>query len=1027
MADFDLFDLVGLAFDPPETNARQVKKKIEQKKTELGSALGRETQQTSRDILQGQIDYLDGIISSILSTDGKKIIDSAFKPLADEKTATELSALSATVELLAITGEHTVTEATIRHYKKESRLSVEHVKKAFTDAGFEIIDRDPLAAFPKFPTNAERIYSELAALRRTKDPNPKGADTSVIVDLYSFAAYISNDTENIALYRAMETKELWAIFDPASRKYSQRNDDLGKLCGSLSAAAKTYVFNSDENRASYEQHLIYHSEELTKLFATMKKAPEATLLNSKFADPCIKIICNYFPEYEVALAIYNKEAGFTDSYYWPTAWVYTIRCSYCGSISEFESEADAMKANTCKNCRKPLFKKCDKCGKAIPVFKDSCPHCGYVFASAALFTKYFQQAEAAFRKSDFDTARQFLFQAQTAAPGEKARIDQLSQRIDKEEAVLKEPINRLRQLITEQRYCTAKTELGTIIKKYPNLNITEFAQIISLEVSKADKLFSLASTYPASKKADVCVAILMQCVDYPPALSFLQATSPLPSGSITVTPVSSSGTINISWGHSTEQGISYRLVRKKGRVVISSENDGDILVDKTTSTSFTDKNIKPGYEYTYSVFTMRFGVYSPPVSKSGMLYSDVKNCNVSQRGSGVRITWDAPDNSRGATVIRSCDGINTTLTETAHGSFEDTSTQYGKTYTYKVLANYDGGVRSSGIESIITPLPSVDTFTIRASQVRENIYKLVWTIRQRGIDLRVMVNGNLSVESKSDDASVQIALPKETYCSITVLAYSSGKWIKSENSIEINTYTSCAIDKKTTCMEESMISGRNGISYRIDLKICLAGRIPSNVSAFYYTVRTANSTNRWASLEEIGKSSDIQRVTLSTYQKHGYIPYQDFILNETTFFISVFTCYSAGSKEIVSEPQKLKFDRPLKANLFWAVSYGMFDGLKLSVELSGNRPLEYVPELILCACDANQFLASQDDKNAQMIIRIPSVDLDAPVTVYRKTYTVNTELPVKYLKKCKYFLFEQDTTSGDNIMLRWKQGFSGKV
>ena len=135
MADFDVFDMVGLAFDPPETNARQVKKKIDQKKAELGSTLGRETQQTNRDALQAQIDYLDGIAIQILSPDGKKLIDSAFKPLADRKTAAELSSLSATVELLAITGEHTVTEATIRHYKKESRLSVEHVKKAFTDAG----------------------------------------------------------------------------------------------------------------------------------------------------------------------------------------------------------------------------------------------------------------------------------------------------------------------------------------------------------------------------------------------------------------------------------------------------------------------------------------------------------------------------------------------------------------------------------------------------------------------------------------------------------------------------------------------------------------------------------------------------------------------------------------------------------------------------------------------------------------------------------------------------------------------------
>ena len=92
-----------------------------------------------------------------------------------------------------------------------------------------------------FLLNADRIYSELAALRRTKDPNPNGADTSVVDDLYSFAAYISNDTENIALYKAMDTKKLWEIFDPASRRYSQRNDDLGKLCGSLSAAGKKHM------------------------------------------------------------------------------------------------------------------------------------------------------------------------------------------------------------------------------------------------------------------------------------------------------------------------------------------------------------------------------------------------------------------------------------------------------------------------------------------------------------------------------------------------------------------------------------------------------------------------------------------------------------------------------------------------------------------------------------------------------------------------------------------------------------------
>ena len=1029
MADFDLFDMVGLAFDPPETNAKQVKKKIDQKRAELGSALGRETQQTNRDALQTQIDYLDSVVSQILSPDGKKIIDSAFKSFANEKITVELNELLGTVELLALTGGHTVTASTIRYYKKESRLSMEHVKKVFSDAGFEIIDKNPLKAFPKFPTNAERTYQELVALRKTKDPNPDGADTSVIEDLYSFAAYISNDVENRASYRMKGTKELWEIFDPASRRYSQRNDDLGKLCGSLSAAAKTYVFNSDENRAAYERYLVYRSEELTKLFVTMKKPPEATLLDPKFADPCIKIICNYFPVYEEALAIYNKEAGFTEEYYWPTAWTYTIKCSYCGAISEFESEAEAMKDNKCQNCHRPFFKKCDKCQRLVLVQAEKCPFddCGYIFASAELFAKFYQQAEAAFRKNDFDTARQSLFQAQMAAPGEKSRTDQLEKQIDKQEEVFREPISKLRGLIAERKFHTASIKLGEIIKKYPDLNVTEFDEIISKELSKAEQLLASTGDCSVSKKADMCVTILMQCADYPLALSFLRANKPLPCSDITVTPAPRTGSINISWEHSMEQGVSYRLVRKIGEGMPTSENDGEVLIEKTMETSFVDEGIKSGITYTYSVFTVRCNVYSSPVSESGMIYSDVKNCRVSQRETGVRITWDVPDNSCGAMITRTCEGVTVMLTEKAYGSYEDLDIQYGKTYTYKVFANYDENCKSLGVESIITPLPTVDTFSIYASQVQDNTYKIFWSIKQRGIDLRVIVNGGLIAEAKSDDVAIQASLPKETYCELEVLAYSGGKWIKSENTIKVNTYSACKIDKKVTHMDESMMSGRNGVNYRIDLKIYLSEPIPSNVSAFYYTIRTVKSKNKWAALEEVGKSSDIQRISLATYQKQGFIFYQDFVLNETAFFVSVFTCYSVEGKEIVSEPQKMKMNRPLNANLFWAVSYGRFDGLKLSIELKGNKPIEYVPELYLCVSDNNQFIISQNDKSAQTIMRIPSVDLDMPVTEYQKIYSVKTDFPIRYLKKCKYFLFEQDMTNGDNIMLRWKQGFLGKI
>lgn len=1027
MADFDLFDMVGLSFDPLETNARAVKRKIEQKKAELGSALGRATQQTDRDLIQSQIIFLENIVKIILTSDGKKIIDSELKSLADKKTTAELESLTATIALLSLTGGHTVTESTIRHYKKESRLSVEHVKKAFTDAGFEIINKDPLAAFPKFPTNAERIYAELATLRQTKDPNPNGEDTSVITDLYAFAAYICSDVSNVVQYRSMTTSELLDIFNSASRRYSQRNDDLGKLCGSLSAAAKTYVFNSDDNRVAYEKHLLYKSNELTKLFSTMKRAPESALLDPKFAEPCIEVICNYFTEYEVALAIYNKEAGFTDRFYCPLSWRYTIKCGFCDHVNTFPGEADAQKANICENCKKELFKKCTKCGKLVPYSKEVCPYCKYVFASAALFSKYFQQAEAAFRKGEFDFARKCLFQAQTAAPGEKSRIDQLSRQIDKQEVAYKEPINRLRQLIAERKFQAARAELSLTIKKYPALNISEFEQTVRTELLKADSLFAAVANSSASKKADVCVTILMQCSDYAPAIGFLRTTAPLPCDIIRVSPVSESGVINVSWSRSMEQGVSYRLLRKIGNKASISENDGSILLDDSTTTSFTDESVKPGQVYCYSVFTSRFQVFSKPTSDEGILYSDVKNCHVFQRGSVIRITWDSPQNSRGVTLFRICDGEKVVLTETGHGSYEDPDVQYGKTYTYIICANYNDGRKSPGIERVITPLIMIDSFSIRANKVKDNIYKITWSIRSCEVDLRIMVNDRLTAEVKSNESFTQISLPRETFCIIKVLAYSGGKWISSDNRIEVNTYTSCGIDKKATRMEEKRISGRNGLIYRIDLRICLSGKIPSNVIGFYYSVRTTKSSTRWASLDDIGTTSDIQKVSIATYQRQGAILFQDFVLNETAFFVSVFTIYTSGGKEIVSEPQKVKIDRPLLANLFWSVSYGMFDGLRLSIEINGNRPIDYIPELILCVCEDDQFLVSHDDNNSQIIMDIPSTDLDKPQTDYKKIYIVKTDLSLRYIKRCRFFLFEKETISGDNITLRWKQGFLGKV
>ena len=271
------------------------------------------SQTSKKNTLNAQKAYLESIRGKILSPDGKKVISAEFLPLAKARTAATIQALAATAKMIALTKSMRITDGMIRYYKKETMLDTDHVKDVFTKAGFEIVSLDLQKAYPKFPPNADKIHTELAAFRTIKNPNPDAPDSSVVMDLYGLAAYLENDLANVAAYRNKRTKstaELIAIFEPAARKFSQRNDDLGKILGTLTSAAKTYVFVTDEQREAYDRYLLYHNPALTALFGTLRAIPDFSKRDPDFAGAVIKKILEYFPNYDTALAIYNKEAKF---------------------------------------------------------------------------------------------------------------------------------------------------------------------------------------------------------------------------------------------------------------------------------------------------------------------------------------------------------------------------------------------------------------------------------------------------------------------------------------------------------------------------------------------------------------------------------------------------------------------------------------------------------------------------------------------------------------------------------------------
>lgn len=1022
MAELDLFDLTGLSFDPPEKSAKKVKSAIDKKVKDLGASLASSTQQIERDEITARINFLNEISEKVLAPDGKKLNESEYQTLASRRVDFELKRLRATASLMAQAGSLLISEGMIKFHRRERKLSEEHVREIFTGLGFSIVDIDPLSAMPKFPKNAERTHSEIVALSRTKNPNPNGPDTSLVTDLYAFAAYLEGEPENAALYRSKAITELMELFDSHAKKFSMRNDNLGKLCGSLSTAAKMYVFNSDENRQAYENFLKYISPSLTALFESMHGVSKADLLDARFAEPCIKRISEVFGDYEAALAIYNREAGLKDDPYIPLKPVYHIKCDFCGRVSEFSSEKEAQKANQCTNCGKELFKKCGKCGSLIPISKEKCPHCGFIFAGAVLFEKHYRAAEASLRKSDFDLARKHLYDAQSADPSEKQRIEQLMAKIETGEKKYAQPINKLRELIAGKQFTAAGQALYETIRQYPGLNVATYEMQIREASAKADSRFEASKKLPTGRQADECVGILHDCVDYQPALDFLRTHPPLPCKSLSVT-AGSNGGVYISWSNSGESGVTYRLER----VAENRDGGSGVLQDQIASTSYVDQTAKPGVSYIYTVYAIRFGIRSTPVTSSILLRSDVSNFRAAQNRNCIRLTWDAPENSIGATVTRLEAGDATVLSQNAYGSLEDKDIQYGTAYTYRIQANYPDSSCSPGIESVITPLLIIDSFRIKVVAVKDNIFRVSWDIRQPGVDLRIMANGKLNLECKSDAGSEQIKLPAETFNSVSVMAYSGGAWVSSDNAVEVNTYTSCAIDRNRTELREESISTPQGIWCNIEIKIKMAESVPGNALGFYYAVRTTSDSSRWASTNDIGKASDIRRISVENYNVKNEIVYAETVKDEISFYISVFTIYGVGGKEIISEPKTLRLDRPVFADLFWKVSKGLFSGMKLSIDISANRPLDRIPDLVLCACYENEFITSHDDSCSIILKQFPEINLETPQKLISRTYDVDCGYSGKELKRMKLFLFETSPVRSEKFTLRWQQGFIGKV
>jgi hypothetical protein len=515
----NFFDLIkgDLGFDPPEKNSDKVKAAVNAFKEGINAKLRNTSEPVERNKLTGLLAEVDRVM--VVGSD-------AYREEANQKKAAVVKSLRANVAIAVKAGEKTVTTGKIKALRKSMMLDEDTIKTVYQEAGFSIYSPDIRSKLPALldPVILSEVSRNLEGLHMEKGPDI--ADRQQAKDLFGFAAYLEGNLANAADYSSQGTERLRNIFKTKQTDYTTRTDTLGHILSALCSKGATQVFNSDENRKRYCNSLAYDT--LSELFSNIKLATESDRSSPRFAEQCIAQISRVFPDYETALAIYNREAGLFDNPYEPEQYDAVRIVCLCGVAARFKSLAEAQKAK-CPTCGADLYRPCPKCGKLVPAGLQYCPEntCGFFIAGAKNFGLYYQAALDALDRYDLAEAQTQLSRARAAHPNEP-RLPALESRVKQALGEYERPLSEIRSLIGAKKYKAAEKAIAQIRAKQPRLELSSFESTVRVNLDKADKLFASSRSLSAAKRAEICIEILNECADYEAAVAYLAETPPAP-------------------------------------------------------------------------------------------------------------------------------------------------------------------------------------------------------------------------------------------------------------------------------------------------------------------------------------------------------------------------------------------------------------------------------------------------------------------------------------------------------------------
>ena len=905
-------------------------------------------------------------------------------------------------------GTPLVTQGQIRNVATKLRLQPDTVSGVYKKRKFQILLPSTTAILNgAFLTGSDQrtMAGFMDKLKAIKNPNElhKYPWMPKVTNLYELACFYCNEGDDkVGDYRRKRTGELLSIMQRGAMQYASDNSDGGHALADLFGGGSTYVFNSEDNRTRYDNTI--ELELLESFFRMLKRAPEEFKLDRQFAESCVSIIQKHFPDRDLALALYNREAGLVQTPYEPTDPVIHVTCPSCKADHQFSSRQEAEKA-VCSACGTSLYVKCPSCGKLVPGSMIYCS-CNFRIAEMRFFNDYYNAAVAALKNMDLAEAQKQLNNAKNSNPGHP-KLPELEKMVKREVGDNQVLLDQLQKLMGERNYTEAEKYLADIASKRPRLRLNAQRKTIR------EKLDSVRKLMPSEKDktpetANLCVTILEQVKDFQPALDLLRSIAPRSPRNFQVAVRAGSSTSYVlSWNTSGDRGVTYRVLRKVNAVP-KNHTDGEILADGLNTLEYTDTSIKAGVSYGYAVVAQRQGTFSAPASVQVVNYNDLdeSTLQIGAEDGVCRFSWVLPENAIGVRILRRRDGMpsetpaagDTIVAQKAAGSFTDEQVENLKTYGYRLQCVYPYGTGyrySPGITRMLTPQPKpvgvkdvvakcVGSQVTVKWQSPDNVQREIQIVEAKSKQAKQYIGqvlpassinaalsrGTMFAQAQSSLGSCIFEIPKNSAMTLAVITMAGTNGIISAL-IPVSSVAMCRINKKQTRVD--------GIRLKIQLE-----ELPRYLTCIHYqAVRKMDPrVVPWAKTED-AREGRMSRMLPKDYERDGFIIVER--VPQEDLYVSVIGEYHMPDGQVVySDPSLHRVVNSTKTPISYEMKWGISGfgwgrravarNARLVISCSGDE----TPDLYLvCRGDGNIPLSLEDSKTVRLH-KIPGSETGYP-------------------------------------------------